>query len=85
MRRQRIGTRENLSAQDHANFSCRIERHLWTCLAGWRPAAIGFELARAETIHPEPQDIPLDAVVTETGSEIYSNDLLLSWSADSMR
>jgi 5-formyltetrahydrofolate cyclo-ligase len=34
-----------------------------------RPLAIGvgFELARVETIRPEPHDIALDAVVTETG------------------
>jgi 5-formyltetrahydrofolate cyclo-ligase len=185
MRRQRISARENLSAQDHADFSCRIESHLWSWLSACKPAAIGFcwpfrhefdarplvvrllaqgwhaglpvvfaanqplrfrawtpaaplstdrygikfpsedrpvlpelllvpvnafdgagyrlgygggyfdrtlaamaprpatigigfEVARAESIHPQPHDIPLDAVVTETGIETYSNDLLLS-------
>jgi 5-formyltetrahydrofolate cyclo-ligase len=34
-----------------------------------RPLTIGlgFELGRLETIHPQPHDIPLDAIVTETG------------------
>lgn len=34
-----------------------------------RPASIGIALgaARIETIHPQPHDIPLDMVVTETG------------------
>jgi 5-formyltetrahydrofolate cyclo-ligase len=28
---------------------------------------IGFELGRLETIHPQPHDIPMDAVVSEAG------------------
>jgi 5-formyltetrahydrofolate cyclo-ligase len=28
---------------------------------------IGYELGRLETIYPQPHDIPLDAIVTETG------------------
>lgn len=34
-----------------------------------RPVAIGvtYELARMETIHPQPHDIPMDYVVTERG------------------
>lgn len=34
-----------------------------------RPLAIGvgFELSRLETIHPQPHDMPMDAVVTEAG------------------
>lgn len=28
---------------------------------------VGFELGRLETIHPQPHDIPLDAIVTERG------------------
>ena len=34
---------------------------------------VGFELARVATIQPEIHDIPLDAVVTETGLELYSD------------
>ena len=42
-----------------------------------RPLAIGigFELARVATIHPHAHDIPLDAVVTEAGLEIFSERL----------
>lgn len=29
---------------------------------------VGYALGRLETIHPQPHDIPLDAIVTETGS-----------------
>ena len=34
-----------------------------------RPLAVGvaYELGRLETIHPQPHDIPLDLIVTETG------------------
>jgi 5-formyltetrahydrofolate cyclo-ligase len=34
-----------------------------------RPMAIGvgFELSRLETIHPQPHDMPMDAIVTEAG------------------
>ncbi len=32
-----------------------------------RTIGIGFELARLETIHPQPTDIPLDLIVTEGG------------------
>lgn len=28
---------------------------------------IGFELGRLETIHPQPHDVPMDAIVTEAG------------------
>jgi 5-formyltetrahydrofolate cyclo-ligase len=28
---------------------------------------IGYELGRLETIHPQPHDIPMDAIVTENG------------------
>lgn len=28
---------------------------------------IGYELGRLETIHPQPHDIPMDAIVTEAG------------------
>jgi hypothetical protein len=28
---------------------------------------VGYELGRLETIHPQPHDIPLDAIVTEAG------------------
>lgn len=30
---------------------------------------VGFECGRLETIHPQPHDIPLDAIVTERGIE----------------
>lgn len=41
---------------------------------GKRPAVIGvaYELARMETIHPQPWDIPVDWVVTERG--VYRRD-----------
>jgi 5,10-methenyltetrahydrofolate synthetase len=39
---------------------------------------VGFALARADSIYPEPHDIPLDAVITEQGVESYSSGLLLS-------
>ena len=34
-----------------------------------RPRAIGvgYELGRLETIHPQPHDVPMDAIVTEAG------------------
>lgn len=28
---------------------------------------VGFELGRLETIHPQPHDVPMDAIVTEAG------------------
>ena len=28
---------------------------------------IGYDLGRLETIHPQPHDIPMDAIVTEAG------------------
>ena len=39
-----------------------------------RPLAIGvgFELARVASIHPQAHDIPMDAVVTENGTECFS-------------
>lgn len=36
---------------------------------------VGFELARVASIHPQPHDIPLDAVVTEAGLELFSDRL----------
>jgi 5,10-methenyltetrahydrofolate synthetase len=39
---------------------------------------VGFELARVDSIKPEPHDLPLDAVCTELGVETYSNGLVLS-------
>jgi 5-formyltetrahydrofolate cyclo-ligase len=32
---------------------------------------IGFELSRIETLHPQPHDIPMNAIVTETGLVQY--------------
>ena len=39
-----------------------------------RPLAIGvgFELARVDSIHPAAHDVPLDAVVTEGGIDVFS-------------
>ncbi|MBI5923018.1 MAG: 5-formyltetrahydrofolate cyclo-ligase [Betaproteobacteria bacterium] len=34
---------------------------------------VGFELARVDSIHPAPHDIPLDAVVTEGGIAVFSS------------
>ena len=40
-------------------------------LASMAPRAfavgVGFELARADSVHPQPHDVPMDAVVTEAG------------------
>lgn len=43
-----------------------------------RPLAIGvgFEFNRVATIHPEPHDEALDAVVTETGFEAFGSRLI---------
>lgn len=35
---------------------------------------VGFELGRLETIHPQPHDIPMDAIVTEAGVARYAAD-----------
>jgi 5-formyltetrahydrofolate cyclo-ligase len=42
-----------------------------------RPLAIGvgFELARVDSIHPAAHDLPLDAVVTDGGIEVFSASL----------
>ncbi len=32
---------------------------------------IGYEFARLNTIYPQPHDIPLDAIVTETGCTVF--------------
>lgn len=39
-----------------------------------RPLAIGlgFDFARLPTIHPQPHDIPMDAIVTESGIRRFS-------------
>lgn len=34
---------------------------------------IGYELGRLESIYPQPHDIPLDAIVTETGIQRFGN------------
>lgn len=36
---------------------------------------VGFELARIDTVRPEPHDIPLDAIVTESGCVIPGRTL----------
>jgi len=45
---------------------------------GHPPLAIGvgFELARVPSIHPAAHDIPLDAVVTEGGVQVFSPRIL---------
>jgi 5,10-methenyltetrahydrofolate synthetase len=32
-----------------------------------RAIGVGYELGRLETIHPQPHDVPMDAIVTEAG------------------
>ena len=41
-----------------------------------RPYAIGvgYESGRLATIHPQPHDIPMDAIVTEAGVEAAEDD-----------
>jgi hypothetical protein len=34
------------------------------------PLLIGFEFQRLETIYPQPVDMPMDLVVTETGQYV---------------
>jgi 5-formyltetrahydrofolate cyclo-ligase len=38
-----------------------------------RTIGIGFELARLETIHPHPADIPLDFIITEAGIQQFGD------------
>jgi 5-formyltetrahydrofolate cyclo-ligase len=35
---------------------------------------VGYELGRLETIHPQPHDIPMDAIVTEAGVARFGSD-----------
>src|ERR671925_309016 len=35
---------------------------------------IGYEIGRLETIHPQPHDIPTDAIVTEAGVGRFGSD-----------
>jgi len=35
---------------------------------------VGLELGRLETIHPQPHDIPMDAIVTEAGVARFGSD-----------
>ena len=35
---------------------------------------IGYDLGRLETIHPQPHDIPMDAIVTEAGVACFGSD-----------
>ena len=46
-------------------------------LAGMVPRplsiGVGFALARVVSIHPQAHDIPLDAVVTEAGIELFTD------------
>lgn len=42
-----------------------FDRTLRACAPRPLSIGVGFELARVETIHPQPHDIPLDIIVTE--------------------
>lgn len=35
---------------------------------------VGFEMGRLPTIHPQPHDMPMDAIVTETSCERFAGD-----------
>jgi 5-formyltetrahydrofolate cyclo-ligase len=35
---------------------------------------IGYEIGRLETIHPQPHDVPMDAIVTEAGVARFGSD-----------
>ena len=43
------------------------DRTLATFTAKPLNIGIGYELGRLETIHPQPHDISMDAIVTESG------------------
>jgi 5-formyltetrahydrofolate cyclo-ligase len=44
---------------------------------------IGYEAGRLETIQPQPHDIPLDAVVTESGITRFDTQKSGKWAASS--
>jgi 5-formyltetrahydrofolate cyclo-ligase len=44
-----------------------FDRTLATCMPRPFTVGVGFACAGVATIHPEPHDIPLDAIVTENG------------------
>lgn len=49
-----------------------FDRTLASLLPRPRTIGLGYESIRVETIHPEPHDIPLDAIVTEAGVETHA-------------
>lgn len=52
-----------------------FDRTLATLVPPPLSIGVGFELARVATIYPQAHDIPLDAVVTEAGLELFSDRL----------
>jgi 5-formyltetrahydrofolate cyclo-ligase len=49
-----------------------FDRTLAACAPRPLAVGVGFALAEVPSIHPEPHDIPLDAVVTEYGLRLFS-------------
>ena len=47
------------------------DRTLATFIAKPFTIGIGYELGRLETIHPQPHDMPMDAIVTERRVDLY--------------
>jgi 5,10-methenyltetrahydrofolate synthetase len=45
-----------------------FDRTLATMAAKPRVFGVGYALAAVATIYPQPHDIPLDAIVTQTGT-----------------
>lgn len=46
---------------------------------------LGYELARLDTIHPQPHDVPLDFVVTEAGIHARQDGALFALDPDKAR
>lgn len=49
-----------------------FDRTLASLVPRPRAVGVGYEVTRVESLHPEPHDIPLDAVVTEAGVETHT-------------
>ena len=47
------------------------DRTLATFIAKPFTIGIGYEIGRLETIHPQPHDVPMDAIVTERRVDLY--------------